>query len=249
MNKSILLVGNGGSLIGSNLGNKIDEFDEVIRINEGKTKGWERDAGMRFTIWSTYNPEAKFNKFVKGYKSRNYSEEQIEDLLKELRELWYLSPRLDHLHPWNYKLYNLEKLVKRHESPVIMREISRTIKEPTTGFILIYLLSKMYDKFYITGFDFLGHSHIKPQYHHYFGNNPVENVEKEQILIRDLDGEYNYTKSLVDNNKIIYLKEDTDIEKSVYIGKDLIKRTCKCGKESQYYWWENRICHYCEEYL
>ena len=60
--KSVLLVGKGGCLKGTKLGKKIDEFDIVIRINEGKTKGWEGDAGTKFTIWTTFNPEKKFKK-------------------------------------------------------------------------------------------------------------------------------------------------------------------------------------------
>ena len=191
-NKSILLVGNGGSLLGSNLGSKIDEFDEVIRINEGKTKGWEKDAGTKFTTWSTFNPEKKFNKFVAGYKVRGYSDEDIKDILKYVMEVWYVAPRLELLHGWNYKLYNLNNTIKRHESRNTLREISQVIKEPTTGFILMYLLNKMYDKFYITGFDFLGHSDLKPKFHHYFTESPIEPVEKHESETRDFDGEFKY---------------------------------------------------------
>jgi len=246
MKKSILLIGNGGSLNNSRLGKKIDEFDEVIRINEGKTKGWEEDAGMKFTIWVTYNPEKKFKKFINGYKARGYSNNEIKDLLKDVHEIWYVAPKFNLLKPWYFNNLTPDDTIKRHLSRNIVREMSSIIKEQTTGFILIYLLSKMYDKFYITGFDFLGHSHIDVKYHHYFNDNPVENVESYERGIRDLDGEYRFTQNLVDEGRVKYLTKDTIIEKSEYIGKPIITREKGCGHQSNYYWWENKICHYCE---
>jgi hypothetical protein len=248
--KSILLVGNSGSILNSNLGNTIDKFDEVIRINEGKTKGWEKDAGLKFNIWSTYNPEKKFTKFLNGYKDRGYSDNQIKEILKDVMEVWYVAPRLDLLHEWNYKLYNLESTIKRHESPLMLREISRNIKEPTTGFILIYLLTHMYDKIYIVGFDFFSHSGVKPEFEHYFSENPIERAEEKENRIRELDKEWIYTRDLIDKKTINVITHDTIIEKSSYIGKELLNKTCKyCNKTSSYYWWENRLCHFCEGLL
>jgi hypothetical protein len=251
MNKSTLLIGNGGSLSRGGLGSKIDEFDEVIRINEGKTKGWEQDAGMKFTIWSTYNPQKKFFKFINGYRSRGYSDDMIKDLLKDIHEIWYVAPRFDLLIPWKFDNLTKKDTIIRHMSPRILREITSYIKEPTTGFILIYLLNKMYDKFYITGFDFLGHSKLKPVLHHYFTDNPLERAESKEILIRDLDGEYQYTQQLVDNGEVEYLTKDTEIVKSQWKYADTrpvsTMRECINGHKSMYYWWENKICHICEE--
>lgn len=245
MSKSILLVGNGGSLKDSNLGKKIDEFDEVIRINEGKTKGWEQDAGMKFTIWATFNPEKKFKKHIDGYRSRGYSDTEIQEILKGIHEVWYVAPRVELLKAWHFDNLLQDGIIIRHLAPRTLREISRIIREPTTGFMLIYLLSKMYDKFYITGFDFLGHSGIIPKFHHYFTDTPLEPVELYEREIRDLDGEYAYTKKLIDERKILQLTNDTVIEKSEYIGTDTAKGF-KCGHITRYYWWENDICNICE---
>jgi hypothetical protein len=248
-NKRILLIGNGGSLKESGLGTKIDEFDEVIRINEGKTLGWEKDAGTKFTIWATFNPEKKFKKYINGYLDRGYTDEAIKDMLKEVREIWYIAPRFDLLIPWNFKnLIDDTKIIKRHLSPLFLKKILRVNPGPTTGFMLIYLLSKMYDKFYITGFDFLGRTQSNVS-HHYFTDTPIEQVNEVESKIRDFDFEYSYTLDLIKNGKVEYITKDTMIDISRYVGENLKDMECICNHKSSYYWWENRICHYCEKYI
>ena len=51
--KSIVLVGNGPSLLGKGLGDIIDAHDEVVRFNEFALAGHEADVGTRVTFWST----------------------------------------------------------------------------------------------------------------------------------------------------------------------------------------------------
>ncbi|CAB4067136.1 unnamed protein product [Lepeophtheirus salmonis] len=48
--KTCALVGNSGSLIGSNLGGFIDSHDLVIRLNHAKTAGYKDDVGCRTDI-------------------------------------------------------------------------------------------------------------------------------------------------------------------------------------------------------
>ena len=48
--KSIVVVGNGMSTIGSGLGSQIDAFDEVARFNHFAIKGYEQDVGTKTTI-------------------------------------------------------------------------------------------------------------------------------------------------------------------------------------------------------
>lgn len=50
----VVLVGNGPSIIGSQLGKIIDSYDEVVRFNNFQTKGFENDVGQKITLWSTY---------------------------------------------------------------------------------------------------------------------------------------------------------------------------------------------------
>jgi len=53
VSKTCILVGNGGSLLGSNNGNLIDSFELVVRFNEFQIQGYETDIGNKSTHWFT----------------------------------------------------------------------------------------------------------------------------------------------------------------------------------------------------
>lgn len=48
---SVVVVGNGSSLLGSGLGNVIDAHDEVVRFNRFEIGSFAADVGQRTTIW------------------------------------------------------------------------------------------------------------------------------------------------------------------------------------------------------
>ena len=48
---SILIVGNGPSAAGLELGQEIDNFDQIVRINNFVTQGMESRVGSRTDIW------------------------------------------------------------------------------------------------------------------------------------------------------------------------------------------------------
>jgi flavodoxin len=52
--KTYIVVGNGPSILKKEYGSKIDEFDEVIRINTFKTTGLEKCTGSKTTAWVTF---------------------------------------------------------------------------------------------------------------------------------------------------------------------------------------------------
>jgi len=49
MCRRVIIVGNADTLLGKNLGSVIDSYDDVIRINNFKTKGYEKDVGTKTT--------------------------------------------------------------------------------------------------------------------------------------------------------------------------------------------------------
>lgn len=246
---SIIIIGNGASLKDSNLGSKIDEFDEVIRINEAKTKEFEKDAGMKFTIWSTFNPDKRVMKFIKSYQNNhNYSMTDIKELVKDVHEIWYVGARPDCSRQWKSKWVvdiGLQDSIKRHASPLTIRKIKRVIEYPTTGFVLIWLFSLMYDKIYLAGFDFGGITDPTLEFHHYFRDTPKYDEDTHNF-----QNEYEAVCSWIHMGKVEHLTLDTNIKKGKYIYDDVIEKHCShCNKTSYLYKWENRICHYCEEYL
>ncbi|XP_038572865.1 CMP-N-acetylneuraminate-beta-1,4-galactoside alpha-2,3-sialyltransferase-like isoform X2 [Micropterus salmoides] len=59
--KTCIIVGNGGILTNKSLGQRIDEVDVVVRLNEAPVKGFEKDVGSKTTIRITY-PEGAIQK-------------------------------------------------------------------------------------------------------------------------------------------------------------------------------------------
>ncbi|KAM9384550.1 LOW QUALITY PROTEIN: ST3 beta-galactoside alpha-2,3-sialyltransferase 3a [Pholidichthys leucotaenia] len=59
--KTCVIVGNGGILANKSLGQKIDDFDVVVRLNEAPVKGFEKDVGSKTTMRITY-PEGAIQK-------------------------------------------------------------------------------------------------------------------------------------------------------------------------------------------
>jgi len=253
IDKSVIIVGNGAILKEQKLGYKIDEFDEIIRINDWKTKGFEEIAGLRTTIWGMHNPIKCGNNFIEGYKSLGYDMDEIKDILKDIREIWYICWKPENiLNNWksnqSIKDVNAYDKCKRHISIPISRRIRRVTDPPSTGFILIWILSHMYDKIYITGFDFGGIIHTEGNNNHYFGGKTKEFVLKHNV--HHLQFEYECINKLIEENKIEILTEDNNINKGKFIGKYGLIGNCKqCNSSYMLYDWEQHICNYCEKRL
>ncbi|XP_059196946.1 ST3 beta-galactoside alpha-2,3-sialyltransferase 3a isoform X2 [Centropristis striata] len=52
--KTCIIVGNGGILSNKSLGQRIDDFDVVVRLNEAPVTGFEKDVGSKTTMRITY---------------------------------------------------------------------------------------------------------------------------------------------------------------------------------------------------
>lgn len=64
-----VVVGNGGILSNKSLGQRIDEADVVVRLNEAPVKGFEKDVGSKTTMRITY-PEGAIQK-TERYESHS----------------------------------------------------------------------------------------------------------------------------------------------------------------------------------
>jgi hypothetical protein len=53
--RSIIVVGNGASVLAQPLGHLIDEFDDVVRLNNFRIEGHEPFVGRKTTIWARNN--------------------------------------------------------------------------------------------------------------------------------------------------------------------------------------------------
>ena len=125
---SVLIVGNGPSASQSDLGQEIDRFDTVVRINNYVTKGLESKVGSRTDIW--------VNGANQGLKKR-------QDLASNILVL-IPSVVLDH------KGQDIHKRIQHRLGstqyfmlPVeVMKDMEREcgLSRPTTGFFSIYFI-------------------------------------------------------------------------------------------------------------
>jgi len=88
--KTAVIVGNSGEVIGSGAGKKIDQCDEVIRINDFLIEGFEDDAGSKTTVVCLNFQEAAQLPDVKNHP--NFPTRKIA----EKCEIW--SVRLPDVH-------------------------------------------------------------------------------------------------------------------------------------------------------
>lgn len=248
--KSVILLGNGGCLSKHRLGSRIDSFDEVVRINRFKTIGYEDIAGSKTTIWCTYNPLVGFSNFIRDYKNLNMPQEEIRNIVKDVRELWYVNWKTYTLfrswrnrEPLDY--LDIYDKCKRHQLPLNSKRLQRryNLSHPSTGFLLLAVLVDMYDKIYIHGYDI----YESDKTHHYFGGaDEATFVSKHDYK----NTEYRHIKDLIKRGRIVFLDEDVEIVKAKFIDKEPKIIKCKtCGKTNTNYNWEQLLCNYCENIL
>lgn len=253
--KSVVIVGNGGSLKNYSLGAKIDEFDEVVRINNWHTLGFEDLAGTKTTVWITFRPNYGMEKFTRDLLGKGNDLDEIRNAVKDVREIWYVTDEVkNHINvfwqEWHTsrKNVNLRRLritdrIIRKLSHTYCHQICQEVKNPSTGLIGIWLLTQLYSKVYIAGFDSWCHGD-ESDTRWYFDNTHIE--KQEEYKLHFGAQEASYIKKLIDLGDIEILTADTAIEKAYVIG-DTTPYVCStCGKTSNLYQWQDVSCNYCD---
>ncbi|XP_031601601.2 CMP-N-acetylneuraminate-beta-galactosamide-alpha-2,3-sialyltransferase 1-like [Oreochromis aureus] len=146
--RSCAVVGNSGNLRGSHYGPIIDAHDIVIRINRGRTKGYETDAGTKTTHHVMYPESATrldntTNLLFFPFKTRDF--------------LWLLkalNPR-ENGAPNSKKIANKDLVMILH--PAFMKYVHevwlrRRGAYPSTGFLTVVLSLLMCDEVNVFGF-------------------------------------------------------------------------------------------------
>ncbi|XP_059824589.1 type 2 lactosamine alpha-2,3-sialyltransferase-like isoform X14 [Hypanus sabinus] len=201
-----IVIGNGGVLRNRNLGEKINSYDVVIRLNKGPVIGYENDVGNKTTFRFCY-PESFFNDrsqhdvnttivFI-PFKSVDlrWLKEVLLKKKVSLRGFWkkpplnliYKNNQIRILNPSivqraAFKLLNLPKTVPWLKPP----------QYPTTGIIAISMAFTMCDVVHIAGFKYDAKNPNSTL--HYYGKEIMSSMNKmvyhdvraEQLLLNDL---------------------------------------------------------------
>ena len=190
---SILIIGNGPSASQHNLGNQIDSFDQVVRINNFVTKDMEDQVGSRTDIW--------VNGANQGLQKRTILPENIIVMIPPVvlqRKGEDIHPRIvRRLSTENYTLLSLDIMEKM--------ESRCGLDRPTTGFFAIYFFYLLGLDITLHGFDFFVGSTA-----HYF-DGPIKRWLKEKGVIRkagkhNVSGEKEFVEDLIQKGKIKLLQ-------------------------------------------
>ncbi len=190
---SILIIGNGPSAALGELGQKIDRFDCIVRINNFVTHQMETQLGSRTDIW--------VNGANQGLKKRNDVPEKVlvmipPTVLRHKGEA--IHSRIEkRLGTTNYTFLSLEQMSEM--------ESSCGLDRPTTGFFAIYFFYLLGLDVTLHGFDFFVGSTA-----HYF-DGPIKRWLKEKGLIKkaakhDVNGERDFVQNLIDEGALKVLK-------------------------------------------
>lgn len=188
-NASILIMGNGPSAAQHELGQTIDSFDQVIRINNFVTENMESRVGSRTDIW--------VNGANQGLKKRR----DIPDNILVMIPPVVLTHKGEAIHSRIRKRLGTKSYTLLPNE--IMSEMERLcgLDRPTTGFFTIFFCYLLGLDITLHGFDFFVGSTA-----HYFDSPLIRWLKEKGFLKKatkhDVSGEKAFIESLIQENKI-----------------------------------------------
>lgn len=193
---SILIIGNGPSVLEAKLGKIIDQFPAVGRINNYATAGFEDFVGSKTDIW--------FNGANQNLKKRTDKPERIVVLIPPeiLQDKGYsiharIQKRLQ-VNPAQYELVPVEEMEQIEQECGAAR--------PTTGTASILWALWNFSRVTIYGFDF-----FKTSKSHYNDSRFLKSLKDSGIIKKahkhDMTTEEAYIHALVSKGKLQLLKK------------------------------------------
>ncbi|XP_026537533.1 type 2 lactosamine alpha-2,3-sialyltransferase isoform X1 [Notechis scutatus] len=216
--KKCIVVGNGGILRNKNLGQKIDSYDVVIRMNNGPVIGYENDVGRK-TTYRLFYPESIFSdplhydpKTIAVFiVFKRHDLKWLSDLLsghnimatnvfwkKPAMKMIYKPNQIRILDPFIIKRTAYELLRFPRKFPRRGRP-----KHPTTGLIAIAFAFDICTEVHVAGFKY--NLQDPGSSLHYYGNDTMSLMIKNEY--HDIDAEQRLLKNLIDQQIVINLTE------------------------------------------
>lgn len=186
-----VVVGNGPRLRNSSLGEAINKYDVVIRLNNAPVAGYEGDVGNKTTMRLFYPESAHFDPqgennpdtlfVLVAFKALDFH--WIETILRDKKRVgkgfWKQPPLIWKANPEQIRILNpffmevaAEKLL---HLPV--QQPRKLKQKPTTGLLAITLALHLCDQVHIAGFGYPDAFHKRQSIHYY-----------EQITLKSMAG-------------------------------------------------------------
>uniref|UniRef100_A0A8C9K5L1 CMP-N-acetylneuraminate-beta-galactosamide-alpha-2,3-sialyltransferase 4 n=1 Tax=Panthera tigris altaica TaxID=74533 RepID=A0A8C9K5L1_PANTA len=186
-----VVVGNGHRLRNSSLGDAINKYDVVIRLNNAPVAGYEGDVGSKTTMRLFYPESAHFNPKVENnpdtllvlvaFKAMDFHwiETILSDKKRVRKGFWKQPPLIWDVNPRQVRIFNpffmenaADKLLN-----LPMQQPRKIKQKPTTGLLAITLALHLCDLVHIAGFGYPD-AHNRKQTIHYY----------EQITLKSMAG-------------------------------------------------------------
>lgn len=178
--KQCIIVGNGSSTLKEKFGSYIDSFENVVRFNRFKTKGFESNIGTKCTHWVL---NYKLTTDHRNYLVKNLS--RVKSETTNLKQSLILTTAKD-----DGKLKKIKKLV---DLEVIYQNFDLFFgSKPSTGLLAIKYFLTLFPQITLIGFDF-GKSN------HYWGNHSISDIPGNHLWKKEKD----YVQNLIEQNKVI----------------------------------------------
>ncbi|NWW83806.1 SIA10 sialyltransferase, partial [Rhynochetos jubatus] len=210
-----IVVGNGGVLRNKTLGEKIDSYDVIIRMNNGPVIGYEEDVGRRTTFRLSY-PESIFSDPI--HYDPNTTVVLIVFKPRDLKWLWEILSGQKISAKGFWKKPALNMIYKSSQIRVLDPSITRKTayewlgfptrfpkkekpKHPTTGLIAITLAFHICHEVHLAGFkyDFTDRNSSL----HYYGNETMSQMMQNEY--HNINAEQKFLKNLIDKNFVVNL--------------------------------------------
>ena len=187
INSPVLIIGNSKNILNKKMGKKIDKFDNIIRFNDYKIKGFEDEVGTKTTIHFVNHLNGNKVNFVKNLKNDKF---YITYLFKTKRNKSNIK---------NFKnikdKYPLEKIYQNAKKYIEKKKIIDKIPHLRLGLIAICSMLYLNKKVIIYGFDTENNTSGEHYQNDRNFNEKVHNNDLERKIL----------KYLIDNNLITIL--------------------------------------------
>jgi len=186
-----LIIGNGESVLGKKLGQTIDDFPVVGRLNNYSTDGFTDYIGSKTDIW--------FNGANQNLVKRKIKPDRVIVLIP----LAILEEKGDSIHLRIQKRLQLSREQYEMVPAETMKrfEMLTDVQRPSTGTGAILWACENFDEVYIHGFDFF----ISSKGH--YNDSRIMNWLIQKGIIKkghkhDMPGEKAYVESLLNTNRV-----------------------------------------------
>ena len=196
MKNSILIIANGPSTLKKKLGDIIDKFENIARINNYEISGFKNYIGSKTEIW--FNGGNQKLKPRPDFKGETIVFIPYKILEKKADKIVERTSKRLKLNSDQYTLVSKEKMK-------YFEELSN-IQRPTTGLNSILWSLDNYKKIFIYGFDFF----LKGK-EHYYDSSIRKKIANLNIIgtakKHDNEAERLFVQGLVQEKRIVQLTE------------------------------------------